>query len=140
MPPTESFNRASGAARPKVHRNYSHEQLLDKLGKFEEVAKTGEHRGTMRDIRQDYLHGRDEMNNAIPARNRNYRMGIEAGIHPKETHENIENADRRRMQDHRNRVTERAETYYHRNYSLSKNFKEAKEPQRDRNRTMDRNE
>jgi|GEM_PF-3222450 len=140
MPPTESFNRASGAARPKVHRNYSHEQLLDKLGKFEEAAKTGEHRGSIREIRQDYLRERNRMNKAIPARNHNYRMGIDAGIHPIETHENLINTDKRREQDQRNQVTMRAETYYHRNYSLSKNFKEAKEPQRDRNRTIDRGE
>ena len=52
-------------------------------------------------------------------------MGQKAGIHPRESIERLEQKDKNVDQHARNRVAKKAKDYYHRNYSLSKEYSES---------------
>ncbi len=130
------FNKSNGAEKPKFHRNYTGKEMIQIIDGYASVAKTPEQEKDMLDIKDDYIRTREQRIASMPARDRYYQDGIEAGLHPRETLENLDRQAREQDQRDRNRAVDKAKTYYHRNYSLSKDFKESLNRPRPKDRDM----
>ena len=114
------FNKAGGTekkARPR--RNYSHRELTDRIDRYASVAKTGRQLRDILDTKKEYLDGNLKKAENRSARNRNYRLGVRAGIHPNESMENLRRQDREQDQGDRNKVAAKVKAYAHRNYTPS---------------------
>lgn len=119
----DSFMKASSKPMPK--RNYSHREIVEKTDRFASVAKTGDQKKDMLEIKDNYYLDKEKANVNRFIRNRNFEMGKRAGLHQGRTREDLERQDKVQDQDKRNKTMKAAKTYYHKNYSLSKTFKEA---------------
>lgn len=117
-----AFNKASGSKKKKAHRNYSHKELMDKIDRYASVAKTGRELRDVTDIKKAYVDRNLEKAGNRLVRNHHFRQGIRAGIHPKETLDNLERMDREQDKGDRNAVAGKVKRYVHRNYAPSQLF------------------
>ncbi len=106
----------------KVKRNYSHKQLMSKLETYKSIAKTGEQQKFMNTQKEAYLKKNNKKVHDRMERNYNATMGIQVGIHDRNIVPQLMSNDKKIDQDDRNKVAKNAKSYYHRNYSVSKDF------------------
>ncbi|MCB0518507.1 MAG: hypothetical protein H6577_10015 [Lewinellaceae bacterium] len=117
------FTKASGSDKqPKAHRNYSHNEVMDKLDRYASVAKTGKELKDVLDMKKEYVDTNLKKAENRAVRNYYYRMGARAEIHPRETLENLQRADKDQDQWDRDAVAERAGNYARRNYAPPQMF------------------
>lgn len=118
----DRFNKKSKKSVPK--RNYSEREVVVKIDRFSSVAKTAKQKNKMLKIRQEYYAGKEKTAVHRFIRNKNFELGKRAGLHSTKTMEDLQLQDKTQDQNRRNTTMEKAKTYYHKNYSLSKRHKE----------------
>ena len=134
----DDFNFASKKPETTPKRNYSHKEVIEKIDAMASVRKTDKQKEEMLRIKDKYVERVTQGGVNRVVRRRNYQMGIAAGIHPRETLERLETLDRIQDQRLRNKTMAKAKDYYHRNYSISKEFRTANPRGRNRDMDMDR--
>lgn len=114
-----------GLPRPSFQQNYTHEEVQAKMASYRSVAKTKEHRAKMVEMRNNYLKqaAKDNINREV--QDFYFKIGKEAGISNHITQEERAKGIAEIGQFKRNMTMKEVKGYYHQNYSLKKNFKEA---------------
>ena len=127
-PKKNTFNTSAKKpkASPQKQRNYSNEEVVKKTDHMASVAKTAEQKKEMLDIKDRYFQRSLKKQANRGERRHNLEMGIRAGIHPRGVIEREDAQNKIADQQDRNRTVKEAKNYYHRNYSLSKEFKDPK--------------
>lgn len=129
-----AFDKAN-PKQEKPKRNYSHKKLMRSIDAYASVAKTAQHKKEMLDIKDNYVLDKEKANADRTTQRINLRQGYRAGIHHRSAMGHVENNERQADQQNRNKTMDKAKSYYHRNYSLSKNFKAVA---KDKDKTMDK--
>ena len=135
------FNKASGFVKLQRHSNYAHKHLIQKIDHYAHFAKTAQQQKDMLSIKAHYVVRKEQLQRVrYGQRTSNYLLGIRTGIHPKSTLERLGLQDKQQDQRTRNHTAKDAKNYYHRNYSLSKSFKETlnRTKSKERDKDMDR--
>lgn len=116
------FNKASGADIPKPQRNYSHQEVHEKLDRYASVVKTGKELKDTLGMKMEYVDDNLKKAENRARRNHFYKMGMKAEIHPHETLKKLKEMDKQQDQWDRNSVAERVGDYVRRNYTPPQMF------------------
>lgn len=122
----------------KQHRNYTNKEVVQNMDLMAEVAKNKEQKDAILDIKDRYLEQKQRNTVNRVVRTHNYQQGVNVGLHQRDSLERHEQREEQREQIMRNKTIKDGKTYYHQNYSVSKEFNKPDGLRKNKNREMNK--
>ncbi|MDF1864396.1 MAG: hypothetical protein P1U70_06160 [Saprospiraceae bacterium] len=120
-----TFNEKAknNASKPKIKapRNYDAHEVEKKLDNYTAVAIKKEHKGKMKQIKNNYLEAKKYTDYNSGARSKFFEDGKKVGLHYNVSETDFQKSAAKTEQAKRNKTVKEAKEFYHRNYSLKVN-------------------